>query len=408
MNLGGIPFNNVTLSGAITLDPLSNTLTFLQGSTLGVDLGGRYISLTATDNAGGKLTLGEDGLTFSTPGGDGGLILSVTENGVTRQASLNVVGEINYKLDGSISLAQGTVVQNIFADGNILRITALTDASGSIFFDPQNGLFITLSTPDALNVVLSTGDLDVVNVSSITGTINYTDGIVTASPGTTARISYYFGWESELRTTGGLASIQFTDDRTIYTAGAGATFAVDYLDGITTEIQNGSYTDIYGENIEDYVELVSAGTTLRSNDTTIFYTLGTAGNYNLNGMNVVTTSDNVPVVLANYNTVVVGETAYTALNEYAAIAISDAGVVGVNEAVFVSPIGVATSADLAGDFLPNYDNDFNNALFITDAASFDTQLTDLLPTDTTRLGEVSFDTQINELNKPQLVIAPDK
>ena len=62
----------------------------------------------------------------------------------------------------------------------------------------------------------------------------------------------------------------------------------------------------------------------------------------------------------------------------------------------------------AASFLPNYDNDFNNALLLTDAASFDTQLTDLLPTDTTRLGEISFDTQINELSKPQLVIVADK
>ena len=94
LSLGGIPFNNVTLSGAIVLDPLTNTLTFAQGSTLGVDLGTRHIDITATDSAGGQLTLGANGLTFRTAGGDGGLILSVTEGGQTRQASLNVVGEI--------------------------------------------------------------------------------------------------------------------------------------------------------------------------------------------------------------------------------------------------------------------------------------------------------------------------
>ncbi|MBR1646525.1 MAG: hypothetical protein IJ685_07080, partial [Selenomonadaceae bacterium] len=350
LNLGGFQFNNVTLSGSVVLDPLSNSLTFGQGSTLGVDLGTRHIDITATDSAGGQLTFGANGLTFKSAGGDGGLILSVTGGGQTRQAFLNFAGEINYALDGSITLAQGTVVQNIFEDGNILTITANTDASGSMIFDPNGGLYVTPSTPDALNVVLNTGNLDVVNISSIDGTINYRSGIVTASPGTKARISYYFGWESELRTTGGSASIQFTTDRTIYTAGEGSTFAVDYLDGTTTEIQNGSYADVYGENIEDYVELVSEGTTLRSNDAEVVFTLETAGNYNLNGINVIATEDNLEVQLANYNTVVVGELAYTALNENAAIAISDEGVIGTNGDVAVNPISLFMSADLAGDF----------------------------------------------------------
>lgn len=412
LNLGGRPLNNVTLSGSAVLDPLSNTLVFGQGSTLGVDMGTRHISFTATDNAGGRLTFGTNGLTFSTPGDGGGLILSVTENGVTRQASLNVVGEINYSLDGSIHLAQGTVVQNIFADGNVLTITANTDASGSVVFDPQNGLYITPSTPDALNIVLTTGDLNVVNISSITGTINYKGGIVTASPGSKARISYYFGWESELRTTGGLASIQFTSDRTIYTAGEGATFAVDYLDGTTTEIQNGSYADVYGENIEDYVELVSEGTTLRSNDAEVVFTLDKAGNYNINGMNVTATEDNVQLRLVDYTTIIVGEFAYTPLNESAALTISNAGVLGMNEAVVGISMDLAASADLAGDFLPNYDNEFANALALTDAGAnaFDTQLTDLI-SDTPRLGEFNFNTQSDELatlNKPQIVIAATK
>ena len=99
---------------------------------------------------------------------------------------------------------------------------------------------------------------------------------------------------------------------------------------------------------------------------------------------------------------------YTALNENAAIAISDAGVVGMNDAVSVSPISLLVSADLAGDFLPNYETDFANALQIVDAGTFDAQLSDIMP-DTTGLGEVSFGTQADELtNQPQLVIASDK
>ena len=406
LNFGGVPLNNVTLSGSIILDPLTSTLTFGQGSTLGVDLGTRHIDITATDNAGGQLTLGANGLTFKSAGGDGGLILSVTDGGVTRQALLNFAGEINYALDGSIRLAQGTVVNNVFADGNVLTITALTDASGSMVFDPNGGLTITPSTPDALNVVLSTDGLNVATFTSITGTINYSGGIITASDGTQADLTVYDIWETNLRTTGGTASIQFMADRTVYTANEGATFVLDYLDGTTLEIQNGSYSDIYADNIEDGLELISEGSIFKSNDYEFVFTLETAGNYNINGMNVITTEDNVQVQLANYNTVIVGDNAYTALNESSAIAISDTGVVGINE-VSVNPISLLASADLAGDFLPNYEADFANALQIIDAGTFDNQLSEILPAE--NLGEVSFGTQADELSQtPQLVIAPDK
>ena len=407
LNLGGlVSFNNVTLSGSLVLDPLSNTLTFGQGSTLGVDLGTRHIDITATDNAGGQLILGANGLTFKSAGGDGGLILSVTDGGQTRQASLNFAGEITYALDGSITLAQGTVVNNVFADGNILTITALTDASGSMVFDPNGGLTITPSTPDALNVVLSTDGLNVATFTSITGTINYSGGIITASDGTQADLTVYDIWETNLRTTGGTVSIQFTADRTVYTANEGATGVLDYLEGTTLEIQNGSYSDIYADNIEDGLELISEGSTFRSNDDEFTFTLETAGNYNLNGINVITTEDNLEVQLANYDTVIVGDNAYTALNENAAIAISDEGVIGTNGDVAVNPISLFMSADLAGDFLPNYEADFANALQIVDAGTFDA-LNDILPAD--NLGEFSFNTQADELSQnPQLVIASDK
>ena len=406
VNFAGVyTVNNVTLSGTILVDPINAALTFAQGSTLGIDFGTRQISFTATDNAGGKFSLGANGLTFSTAGGDGGLILSVTENGVTRQALLDVVGNVTYRLDGSITLGAGTVVRNIFADGNILTITANTDASGSMIFDPNSGLYITPSTPDALNVVLTTDGVDVVNISSIDGTINYTNGVVTASDGTKAHISYYFGWESELRTTGGTASIQFTADRTVYTANEGATFVLDYLDGTTSEIQNGTYSDIYATETSEAIELVSEGSIFKNNDNEQVYTLEKAGNYILNGINVITTEDAVEVQLANYDTIIVGELAYTALNENAAIAISDAGVIAANDQVAITPISLFASADLAGDFLPNYETDFANALQIVDAGTFDNGLSEILPAE--NLGEVNFNTQ-DELSTQQIIIAPEK
>ena len=71
------------------------------------------------------------------------------------------------------------------------------------------------------------------------------------------------------------------------------------------------------------------------------------------------------------------------------------------------PISLFMSADLAGDFLPNYEADFANALQIVDAGTFDNQLNEILPAET--LGEVAFGTQADELSQsPQPVIASDK
>lgn len=240
LNLGGIPLNNVTLSGALVFDPLSYTLTFAQGSSLGVDLGTRHIDFTATDNAGGQLTFGANGLTFKTAGGDGGLILSVTENGTTRQTNLNVGGEVNYSLDGSITLGAGT----------------------------------DFMSSDSIPVELSDVGVYAVNGTFIT---NYVAGSTFVSN---------------------------ADGSIVYN---GATYA--------------------------------------------------AGNF----------------------------------------AIDASG----------NGIGIVTSADLAGDFLPNYDNDFANALQIVNAGTLDNQLPEILPVNAD-LGEVSFDTQADKLTKPQIVIAPDK
>ena len=298
-----------TSSGSLSADIeiLSGGFIFGSGGALSVTGGTELqikfsddyiINFKADNTAGGKISLGTDGITFAPGSDDGGLQLTVTRGEDTRSASLDVTGSVTYKLDGSISLTKGTVVKNVFDDGNILTITANTDAGGTINFNPQTGLNITPSKPKALTVSLQTGDLEVVNITSIVGSINYSGGIVTASNGTKARISYYFGWKSDLYTKGGTSSLQFTADRTVYTANEGATFAVDYLDGTTTEIQNGSYADVYGETIEDYVELVSEGTTLKSNDAEVVFTLETAGDYNLNGVDITTSEDNTQVVIA--------------------------------------------------------------------------------------------------------------
>ena len=296
----------------------TGALTVTAGTELQIKFSDDYIiNFKATDKAGGAISIGADGITFAPNSDeeDGGLQLTVKRGDDTRSASLDVTGSVTYKLDGSISLTKGTVVKNVFDSGNILTITANTDASGSILFNPQTGLTIKPTTTDALTVSLTTSDIEVVNITSIDGSITYQNGIVTATDGTKARITYYFGWKSDLYTKGGTASVQFTDDRTIYTANAGATFTVNYLDGTTTEIQHGSYADVYGETIEDYVELVSEGTTLKNNDSEVVFTLETAGSYTLNGMSVTTTSDNVEVQLVNDDTIIVNGISYTPQDE---------------------------------------------------------------------------------------------
>ncbi|MBR2774847.1 MAG: hypothetical protein IKD73_07665, partial [Selenomonadaceae bacterium] len=301
---GSLNANIEVISGSFTLSD-GGEITVAAGTELQIKFSDDYIiNFKATDKAGGAISLGADGITFAPTSDDGGLQLTVKRGDDTRSASLDVTGSVTYKLDGSISLTKGTVVKNVFDSGNILTITANTDASGSINFNPQTGLTIKPTTTDALTVSLTTGDIEVVNITSIDGTINYNGGVITASDGTKARIAYYFGWESDLYTTGGTSSIQFTDDRTIYTANAGATFTVNYLDGTTTEIQHGSYADVYGETIEDYVELVSEGTTLKNNDSEVVFTLEKAGDYNLNGIDVTTSEDNTQVLLSgDYDTV---------------------------------------------------------------------------------------------------------
>ncbi|MBR1580197.1 MAG: hypothetical protein IJ668_06840 [Selenomonadaceae bacterium] len=309
------------LSGSFTLGADGNLLVS-EGTELDIKFSDTYsVALQVTGDAGGSIRISDDGISFAPNSDDGGLELSVTRDGVTRTASLDMTGSLTYKLDGSITLAKDTVLRNVLEDGNILTITALTDASGSIIFHPSIGLQITPATSDALNIALLTDDLEVVNISSFTGSINYNGGVITASNGSQARLSVYNTWETDLQVSGGTASIQFTADRTVYTANEGATFVLDYLDGSTLEMQGGSFSDIYATDTADAIELVSAGSNFRCNDEEFVFTLETAGSYTLNGMNVTTTADNVQVQLVNYDTVIVDGISYTPLDENVSLTI---------------------------------------------------------------------------------------
>ncbi len=385
LSLGGIPFNNVTLSGALVLDPLTNTLTFAQGSTLGVDLGTRHIDLTATGNAGGQLIFGANGLTFTTAGGDGGLILSVTEGGVTRQALLNVVGEVTYSLDGSITLGAGTTVTNSWASGAKLVITSNTDGGGVIHLT-DGGLQITTTDPEAITATFNNSNVNqpLLNIK-LTGTATYDSGGIILSEGSTLTgINEALGISiaviaSSADTT--LHLVNTTPDVVVSTAGQ----CIAIFGDVVYVVSHGSHI-----NNPSRVSQLSAGTDLVANvtDTVV---LNDVGVYAVNGTFITNY-----VAGSTFTSSPDGSLIYNGVTYAAGEFTIDAAGNG---------IGTVISADLAGDFLPNYDNDFANALQIVDAGAFDTQLSNLMP-DTARLGEISFDTQPDELSKPQIVIAP--
>lgn len=389
LSLGGIPFNNVTLSGALVLDPLTNTLTFAQGSTLGVDLGTRHIDLTATDNAGGQLTFGTSGLTFRTAGGDGGLILSVTEGGQTRQASLNVVGEINYSYArGAITLGAGTTVTNSWPSGAQLVITSNTGGGGVIHLT-NGGLQITTTDPEAITATFNNSNVNLpLSNIKLTGTATYDSGGIILSEGSTLTgINEAFGISMTVTASSADTTLHLsntTPDLVVSTAGQ---CIVATTDDRVNIVSHGSRT-----SNPFRITQLSAGTDLltSSADTVV---LNDVGVYAVNGTFITNY-----VAGSTFTSSPDGSLIYNGVTYAAGEFTIDAAGNG---------IGIAISADLAGDFLPNYETDFANALQIVDAGALDNQLSEILPVNAD-LGELSFDTQPDKLTKPQLVIAPTK
>lgn len=388
LSLGGIPFNNVTLSGAIVLDPLRNSLTFSQGSSLGIDFGTRHVSFTATDNTGGQLIFGANGLTFNTPGGDGGLVLSVTENGVTRQTLLNVAGTITYSLDGSITLGAGTTVTNSWASGATLTITSNTDGGGVIHLT-DGGLQITTTDPEAITAAFNSDKTNYpLSNIKLTGTATYNSGGIILSEGSTlTAIDEALGISTAVIASSADTTLHLgntTPDLAVSTAGQCIVIAGDRV-GI---VSHGSRTG----NPFFRVTQLSAGTDLVSNiaDTVV---LNDVGVYAVNGTFITNY-----VAGSTFTSSPDGSLIYNGVTYAAGQFTIDAAGNG---------IGTVISADLAGDFLPNYDNDFANALQIVDAGTLDNQLSEILPVNAD-LGEIVFDTQPDKLTNPQIVIAPTK
>ncbi len=300
---GDSQFENVALealSGSFTLNP-DSTISIAKDTELKLTFSDTYsISFKTTNDTGGTLALLDGGITFTPAEEDGHLELTVTNGDTTRTASLEMTGTVTYTFDGNIELAEGTVVKNVFENGNELTITANTDASGTITFNPEGGLTITPSSSDALNVVLTDGEIEIFNITSIKGSISYQGGTVTASDGSEIRFTNYFFDENEMimSTNGGESSIKFGAGGTSYIASENAQFVLDCQDGETLELQNGTFIDNYGNTAT-----ITAGSIFKTNDFDPIYILETAGTYTLNGNEITTTADNVEVYLPNGDTV---------------------------------------------------------------------------------------------------------
>ena len=293
----------LNVNGTIYLD--NNVLTVAKGTKFNIDFGNNYsVSLKATDDAGGTISLGENGITFAPNSDDGGLEIAVTRDGETRTASLDVTGSVTYKLDGSISLTKNTVVKNIFEDGNVLTITAKTDASGSIVLSPKNGLNITPNESNALDLLLSRDGEGVIEISGVTGSVTYRGGAFTASDGTELHFVDPKGIynDNALRTSGGTTTVHFGENGIDYTPGKGATFTMDYLEGTTWELQNGTLTDYFSGPVQGNIYL-SEGSTFDTNDSEYPFALEKAGEYILNGVKITTTEDATEASMSGYNAV---------------------------------------------------------------------------------------------------------
>ncbi len=299
------------LSGSFTLGD-GGTLSLAKDTELELDFGGGYVvNLKTTDAAGGSISLSTDGITFAPNSDDGGLKLTVTRDGVTRTASLDVTGSVTYKLDGSIFLAQGTVVKNVFEDGNILTITANTDAGGSIVFNPQTGLIITPSTPDALDMVLAHDDLKIMSIYYVSGAVNYKGGVVTVIDGAEVHLDNNItGYSATIKSVGGSGSFAFGENSMRYTANENTKLLLAFSDGYDWELQNGTVTILFTDT-EHFKQILTAGSIFKSGSVpkvvnpldADLICLETAGNYTLNDINISAAKDDTEIYLPNYDTI---------------------------------------------------------------------------------------------------------
>lgn len=315
-------------------------LTFSEGTEIKLDYGDSAITFTVTDSEGGKLSLKNEGFTF-TPHSDGGLKVKVLKGGEVPNATFDITGAITYKYTGTIALYKDSIIENVFDNGNKLTVKALSDTTSTIRLSLEHGL--TISSEEAskdLNLRLSNDDFDIVNVKSINGTLHYGKGKFTIADGT--KLSLTGNVTADVSATGGTATSEFDTEKCLHTANEGATFTIDYLDGTTWELQNGTLKDYYLGT-----DALSVGSNFKSNDDEAFFNLEEKGTYKLNDIKVRTHSDNITVKLANYDTIITADgISYTTEDENVTLDLSDSGSTISGGKVVVSLAGTDTALEV--------------------------------------------------------------
>lgn len=324
---------NMDISGGSFSLSEEGRLTFSEGTVITLDYGDSAVSFTVTDSEGGKLSLKNEGFTF-TPYSDGGLKVTVLKGGEVPNATFDVTGEITYKLDSTILLAKGAVIENTFGNGNTLTVTALADTTSTINFTTQDGL--TISSEEAsedLNIRLSNGESDIINITSVDGVLHYSDGTFIITDGTELSLARQFNYN--VRTSGGNTSYLFDAEKVVCTPEEGATFVVDYLDETTWQLQNGTLKDYYVGP-----DALSVGSDFKCNDDKADFLLEDQGTYKLNGIKVNTHADNIAIKLDNYDTIITAYgICYTTTDENVTLDLSDTGSTVSGGKVIVSLAG---------------------------------------------------------------------
>ena len=297
---------------------------------------------------------------------------------------LNVVGEVTYSLDGSITLGAGTTVTNNWPSGAELVITSNTDGNAVVHLT-DDGLQITTTDPEAITATFNDSEesLPLSNIK-LAGTATYNSGGIILSEGSTlASIGEAFGISLTITASSADTTLLLpTPGFAVSTAGQ----CIAIFGDVVYSVGHGSHT-----SNSSRVTQLSAGTDLVANVTDTVE-LTDVGVYAVNGTLITNNVAGSTFVSSPDGSIVYNGVTYAA----GQFTIDAAG----------NGIGTVISADLAGDFLPNYETDFANALQIVDAGTFDNQLSEILPAE--NLGEVSFGTQANETQNPQIVIAPTK
>ena len=273
------------------------TVDISKGSTMELDYSDDYsVTITSKGEESGTLLLSEKGMTFTPSENDNKLELSVTKDGKTRTATLDVEGTVTYQLDGSISLDEGTVVKIDFEDGVEVTVTANTDASGTIYLTPENGLVVTPASKDAFTVTMTPSANVTSTYTSIEGTIFYSGGILTLSDGTSVAGTLTdpnSTIDMTAKVSGGTASIQYSANGAVFTANDGATLTQTFGTDQSITFSNGSLTVVADSGVMK--SSLSEGTVVTNANMATPYILEKAGEYSLNGNTITTTEDNVEV-----------------------------------------------------------------------------------------------------------------